>query len=308
MTGVPVPERLRRTIDAWEGPAGQDWLARLPAAVEEFAERWGLTVERVPEPGGQISLVVLVRTGDGAPAVLKLGLVGPETAQEPAALACWDGAGAVRLLEADPERGAMLLERLSGEVSLRSLAASRAMLEAAETIRRLWIPAPDGHPFTTVEQRVRELLPTLLVRRDAAGNEELRPLADEAAAAAEALLAEPPAEEGPVLLHGDFHQGNVLAGERMKWLAIDPKPLVGERAYDLAWLVRDRLDTLAGSPGPASATRRRLGRLADALEVDQDRLRGWSLFRAVEAGLWCLAVGDRQGGELLLEFASWVSA
>jgi streptomycin 6-kinase len=117
------------------------------------------------------------------------------------------------------------------------------------------------------------------------------------------------AEAGePLLLHGDFHQGNVLAGERMKWLAIDPKPLVGERAYDLAWLVRDRLDTLAGSPGPASATRRRLGRLADALEVDQDRLRGWSLFRAVEAGLWCLAVGDRQGGELLLEFASWVSA
>ncbi len=109
-----------------------------------------------------------------------------------------------------------------------------------------------------------------------------------------------------MLLHGDYHHGNVLAAERMPWLAIDPKPLVGERAYDLAWLVRDRLSTLAAQPGSRAAARRRLAKLASALEVDPERLRGWTVFRSVEAGVWSLSVGDPEGGELLLELASWL--
>ena len=300
---VEVPALLRRTVSTWEGAAGRAWLDALPGAAAEFAERWGLTIERVLVPGGQVSLVLLVRTDEGEPATLKLGLVTAESEREPEALERWDGLGAVRLLRAEPERGAMLLERLSGDVSLRSLPEAKAMLEAAGTLRRLWVPVPEDHPFTTQHAHVTRLLRLLRERRDRPGVEEIRPLADEAIAAAESLLADPPEQ---VLLHGDFHHGNVLAGERLPWLAIDPKPLVGERAYDLAWLVRDRLDTLAGQPGPAAATRRRLTRLADSLEVDPDRLRGWSLFRAVEAGVWAVTVGDPALGRLLLEFASWL--
>ena len=92
-------------------------------------------------------------------------------------------------------------------------------------------------------------------------------------------------------------------GERAPWLAIDPKPLVGDPAYDVAWLARDRLETLAAAPSPGSAGRRRLGKLADALDLDRDRLRGWTLFRCVVAGVRCLATGDRPAGELLMEFA-----
>ncbi len=112
--------------------------------------------------------------------------------------------------------------------------------------------------------------------------------------------------EPPVLLHGEYHQGTVLAADRAPWLAIAPRPLVGERAYDLAWLVRDRLDTLLASPGAAAGARRRIGKLAESLEVDADRLRGWTLFRAVEAGLHALATGAPAPGELLLEFAGMI--
>jgi streptomycin 6-kinase len=49
-----------------------------------------------------------------------------------------------------------------------------------------------------------------------------------------------------------------------------------------------------------------VAKLASSLEVDPERLRGWSLFRAVEAGVWYLSVGGRDEGELLLEFASWL--
>lgn len=304
MTQLQPPERLVRTITAWEGEPGRAWLDTLPGRVAGYLERWELRPERVFTPGGQISMIVLVRRADGTPAVLKAGMVTPETLHESAALAHWDGRGAVRLLDADPAEGVLLLERLQGEVSLRSLPEPRAMLEAAAILRRLWVAPPvDGHPFVPVAERTASLVTTLRERREQPWAAEVRHLVDEALEARERALAEP---VEPVLLHGDYHHGNVLAGDRTPWLAIDPKPLVGDPAYDLAWLTRDRLDTLAAAPGAESAARRRISKLADSLDVDRDRLRAWTVFRAVEAGVWGLSVGDRDGAELLLEFAGWL--
>lgn len=299
------PERLVRTVSAWAGDTGRAWLDRLPDLARGCLERWELAPERVLEPGGNISMVVLVRRADGTPAALKLGMVTVETEHEPAALEHWDGHGAVRLLAADPAAGTMLLERLQGDVSLRSLPEQKAMLEAAGVARRLWVEPGDGHRFTTVADYVSGLLDGLRERGAAleADGDGVGPLVDEALRVPGVLLASQPEQ---LVLHGDLHHGNVLGGERMPWLAIDPKPLVGERAYDLAWLVRDRLATLAASPGPQAAARRRVKKLADALDVDPERLRGWTLFRSVEAGLWSLSVGDREDGELLLEFAAWL--
>ncbi|MCD0486439.1 aminoglycoside phosphotransferase family protein [Streptacidiphilus sp. ASG 303] len=297
---ITVPERLERTLSRWEGEAGSTWLSALPSLVEAHLERWGLTAERVCEPGGQISLVVYVRRADGTPAALKAGMVTPETAQEHAALAHWAGRGAARLLEAEPERAVLLLERLHGDITLRSLPEAKAMLEAAGILQRLWVAPPAGHPFRTVAEHVGGQREELRSRRGLSGAADAGALVDEALEVSAGLLADAREDH---LLHGDFHHGNVLAAERFPWLAIDPKPLVGERAYDLAWLVQDRKDTLVGSPGPEAAVRRRLHRLAESLEVDRDRLRGWTLFRTVEAGLWSLSVGDRASAELFLEFA-----
>lgn len=299
------PERLVRTVTAWEGEPGREWLARLPGRVAGLLERWELTVERVLAAGGQISMIVLVRTADGEPAVLKVGMVTAETAQEHAALAHWGGRGAVRLLRAEPDEGAMLLERLQADVSLRSLAEPKALLEAEGVLQRLWVPPAEGHPFRTVGAATGESAELLLLRRDAPYAADAAALVDEALAV-QAELAASAQDVESVLLHGDYHQGNVLAGGRMPWLAIDPKPLVGERAFDLAWLARDRLATLAAQPGSRTAARRRMAKLADALEVDAGRLRGWAVFRAVEAGVWYLSVGGQEDGELLLEFASWL--
>lgn len=309
---VPLypPDRLVRTVTAWEGEAGREWLVTLPDLVREYLDRWELVAERVHQPGGQISMVVLVRRSDGTPAVLKLSMITTETRHEHAALAHWGGRGAVRLLRSDPERGVLLLERLQANVSLRSLPEPTAMLEAAEVALRLWVPPAEGHPFVSVADYTAYLVKVLRERRERPWAADARPLVDDALRRREALVEDEPEQ---VLLHGDFHHGNVLSGRgtagggeaRMSWLAIDPKPLVGERAYDLAWLARDRLETLVASPGAPAAARRRLTKLADSLDVDRDRLSGWALFRAVEAGVWCFSVGDRVGGELLLEFASW---
>jgi streptomycin 6-kinase len=299
--GIVLPARLRETVARWAGESGSAWLDSVPGLVRRYLDRWELTVERVCDPGGRISLVVYVRRADGSPAVLKLGLPAPDTAQEHAALAHWDGRGAVRLFEAAPEDDAMLLERLNGEVPLLSLAESKAMIEASGTLQRLWVPVPPGHPFTPAGDRVTGLCGTLRRRRELPAAAEVRPLVDEALSLARELLGSEPEQ---LLLHGDFHHGNVLSADRSPWLAIGPKPLVGERAYDLAWLAQDRLETLVGVAGPQAAARRRLQRLSDAVEVDRDRLRGWTLFRTVAAGLWNLELGDTDAAQLYLEFAA----
>ncbi|MEU0810180.1 MULTISPECIES: aminoglycoside phosphotransferase family protein [unclassified Streptomyces] len=300
---ITLPQRLLDSLSNDPESPGRAWLARLPELVARRLHDWELTLERVPSPGGRSSLIALVRQADGTPAALKFPSPGSHAEQQRAALAHWNGWGAAQLLRADPEDGALLLERLHSAVSLRSLPEAKALLEAAGTMRRLWVPPAEGHPFASVADRTGAGVETLRLIAAGTWAADARPLLDEALERRAELSGQAPEH---VLLHGDFRQGKVLAGERAPWLAVGPAPLVGERAYDLAQLVLDRFEDLAAGSGPAAAVRRRVAKLADSLDVDRERLRGWTLFRAVEAGLRHAAVGDRRRGELLLEFAGWL--
>ncbi|RSN76467.1 kinase [Streptomyces sp. WAC 05379] len=294
------PQRLVRALGE-TAPDGDDWLVRLPEAAHQAVALRELTVERVQMPGGRSSLVVLVRQPDGTPAVLKLAPPRARPESERAALAQWGGTGAVQLLEPFVSEGVLLLERLRPDLSVRSLPEAKALLEAAGTLRRLWVEPPADHRFETVAERTGRQAEAM--RATASADAEVATLVDAALAAREELLAAPPERR---LLHGTFRQSKVLAGERMPWLAVGPDPVVGECAFDLARLVRDRVEDLIASPSGAATTRRRVKRLAESLEVDQERLRGWTLFRAVESGVRARRVGRPQDAELLLEFAGWL--
>ncbi|MCX4988076.1 aminoglycoside phosphotransferase family protein [Streptomyces sp. NBC_00568] len=303
------PQRLLRALGETRrtGSEGADeadeWLEKLPELARQAVDLRELTVERVQAPGGRSSLVLLVRQHDGTPAVLKLAPERARPESERAALAHWDGRGAVRLLDPGDSHGVLLLERLQPDLSVRSLPEAKALLEAAGTLRRLWVEPPAGHVFETVAERTGRQAEAM---RAAAGDEagaEVGALVDAALAARDELLAGPPEAR---LLHGTFRQSKVLAGERAPWLAVGPDPVVGECAFDLARLVRDRVEDLIASPSGPSITRRRVKRLAESLEVDQERLRGWTLFRAVESGVRAGRVGRLRDAELLLEFAGWL--
>ncbi|WP_019549171.1 aminoglycoside phosphotransferase family protein [Streptomyces sulphureus] len=306
---LEIPRRLSRTLAAQPDAAaatGAAWLEGLGGLLERSLARWELVPERVVSPGGRSSLVVLVHRADGEPAALKLlapldATPAERGARERAALAHWDGLGAVHVLEAEPEDGVLLLERLRGEMSLRSLPEAKAVLEAASTVRRLWVgPPAEAAAFETVTAHTsREA-----ARMRACAPPQAQDLVEEALETREELLR---GAEAPVLLHGDFRQGAVLASDsaRARWLAAGPDPLVGEPAFDLARLARDRLHDLMATSGAAASTRRRVNRLADSLDIDRERLRGWTLYRAVESGVRQWA-GNRADAELLLEFATWL--
>ena len=228
---------------------------------------------------------------DGAAAVLKLSFPeDPEFATEARALRLFDGRGIARLLELDAGRGAMLLERLEPGVPLDAVEDDEeAMSVAADVLRRLWRPAPAGHAFPLVSDWARGLA---RLRRQFGGG--TGPLPAALVEEAEALFAWlVPSQAEPVLLHGDLHHGNVLAARRRPWLAIDPKGVVGEPAFDAGALLYNPTELL-DAPRPGKVLKRRIERLAGELGLDGARVRGWGLSRAVLAAYW----GWEDGGEV----------
>ena len=113
-----------------------------------------------------------------------------------------------------------------------------------------------------------------------------------------ALAAELAQSQGEqVVLHQDLHGGNVLRAERSPWLAIDPKPLVGEREFDLASLIRDTRDRI-----DERLVRRRLDLLSELLGLDRERMRCWAIVHALAWGV----EGD-QADAAMVDCARWLA-
>lgn len=279
-----IPEHLAKL---WRSlPGGAAALERLPELIEDCVEMWGLTLGRpYPKPalGGGAGFVASAIRPDGSPVVLKINFPDVESEHEAAALRIVGGRGAVRVLEDDPDRRALLLERLDPGTTLWKVPEEHAVDLAADVLSRFWHAVPDGHPFDLLAERAAFWIEDIRASFAALGTPFEADLADEAVRLATELAQ---SVDESYLLHQDFHGGNVLAAQREPWLAIDPKPLVGERAFDTASLLRDRRPELLRSAAPRRVIRRRLDRLAEALELDRERMRAWGIVHAVAWGIW----------------------
>ncbi|WP_433263918.1 aminoglycoside phosphotransferase family protein [Micromonospora vinacea] len=262
-------------------PAGRVWLAALPTWLTECAERWSL---RVGPPFRQAyaSLALPAHLPDGTAVVLKLQYPDEESRHEADALAHWDGDGAIRLLAHDPGRRALLLERCQPGTPLHDLPLDQALDAVIGLLPRLWRPA--GAPFTPLAQEAAGWIDRMPRAWERAGRPYERRLLD----AALDLLGGLASSQGEqVLVNQDLHAGNVLladalaadvlatdalAAGRGPWLAIDPKPLIGEREFSVVPMVRG--PELGHSP---AAVRHRLGRLSAELGLDRERVRGWTI-------------------------------
>ena len=279
-----LPERVVRFALEARGQDGADWLARLPVILDACTRRWSLAVDG-PFGGLSINFVLQVRRVDGSAAVLKICYPDREFYTEVEALRLFDGRGAARLLAHDLKRGALLIERLSPGVSLESIDDDElATTLAVSVMRRLWRPAPEGHPFPTVEswlENMRRRAPGILPRDPgfpAAWIDRVL------AMAAELLGSAAP----PTLLHGDLHHGNILAAAREPWLAIDPKGVVGPPVWETGPLLINRLPPAAEAGALRRVLARRTEQLAAELAVDRHELLAWGVVRAVLSGYWSL--------------------
>ena len=273
-----IPSEFTRTTTEVHGDVGRAWLAHLPSLLTECAARWSLTIAPPFTPLTYNFAAPAVRT-DGTPVVLKIGVPCQEFAAEIEALRLFDGQGSVRLLEADADKGMMLLERLTPGTSLVTVADDeQAASIAACVMRNLWRPVPETQTFPTVTDWFLSL--SRLRRQFDGGTGPLPPrLVEEAEALSAGLTA---SATDAVLLHGDLHHGNILRAEHAGWLAIDPKGTIGEPAFEPSAFL------LNNTPQSAEVLQRRVAVFAERLDVPRERVRGWGLARAVLSACWTL--------------------
>jgi streptomycin 6-kinase len=284
----PLPPTFVHTIRQCFGAAGTAWLHQLPVLVDELCQRWALALG--PTFPLSYHYVAAVTRVDGSPAVLKLGVPHPELNCAIAALHHDAGRGCARLLAADAAAGAQLIEWLNPGTPLAALVASddrRATQVAAAVMVRCWHAPPPEHHFPSVADWLAGLGRLRTYVGGTSG-----PLPAHLVAEAETLAAELLASQAtPVLLHGDLHHGNILAAMRQPWLAIDPKGVIGEPAYEVGALLRNPLPDLLRLPHPERIMADRIAILSEHLELDRVRLRNWGLVQAVLSAWWSIEDG-----------------
>jgi streptomycin 6-kinase len=262
-----IPGRLAAVCR--EVPERARWLARLPDTLHELQQRWSLRLG-VPFDGDEASCAwvgpVMLTTGQAA--VLKLGMPHMESEQEIEGLRFWNSDPTVSLLDADDDLGAMLLERCEPGTALRTLPELEQDVVVARLLRRLWRPPAAPHPFRPLSAMI------------AYWNEETRAQVehwrDEGLVREGLRLFEELSRSTTehVLLATDLHAGNVRRAQREPWLVIDPKPFVGDPAYDATQHLRDCDLRLRSDPNGT------IRRFADLLDIDADRVRWWMFARA----------------------------
>ena len=251
----------------------------LHPALDVYLARWRLT------PDGTLltthTSVLLPVRWQGIPVMLKVATEAEER-RGVESMIWWGGNGAARVLAHDGD--ALLMERAMGEGSLIEMARTDRDDEASRIICAVAsrLHAPRARPRSTT------LVP--LTRWFA----ELKPAAAQhggllslAATTAHELLDEP---REIVVLHGDIHHGNILDFGPRGWLAIDPKHLVGERAFDFVNILRNPDAQSALAPGRFS---RQVTVVADAGGLDRTRLLKWILAFTGLSAAWILGDGDQ---------------
>lgn len=294
----PVPPTLPVVRQLGRLAAARPWLAELPALIEQVRDEFGLRLSP-PLHGGSCSWVAPAELPDGTRVIVKIGWPHREMRGEPAALRQWAGHGAVRLLAEDPTRHALILERCEpGEpLSSASAGAEDRLRAGCGVLRRLWeapVPPEDEiESLGTVTAEWADLVAERMAR--------IRPGYDPGLVAeGTRLLRELPASaDRRVLLHGDFNPGNVLTAGAGTWIAIDPKPMIGDPAYD-PWPLLEQIDDPFATANPAITLRTRCALLAAELDVAEDRILWWSVARRVETALWAAHHGDVPGGAAIM--------
>ncbi len=243
-----------------------------------------LTLERqiLETPSGCVAFV----RRRGAPMVLKVPRPDDDEANGAVVLRHYDGHGAVRVL--DVMDGGMLLERLAPGEPLRALvragrddAATAVICDVAAALHRSG-PPTDGHP--RIEDWGRGFGRYRRLRdRTVAG-----PLVDRAEAVFRDLAA---SQGGRRLLHGDLQHYNILRDEERGWVAIDPKGVLGEAAYEMGAALRNAMGGRGRCADPGTVDRRG-GIRAERLALERARILGWAYAQAVLSAIWSVEAGD----------------
>lgn len=280
MAEFELPLEFTRDIGTHEaaGSPRRAWIAALPQIVGDLSRRWSLDLGRPFQPGGCASWVAPARDAAGAQLVLKVGWRHDEAEHEAEGLRVWSGEGTVRLVDSliFDETSALLLEACDPGTALSEvLPPLEQDIVVAGLLRRVWIEPAPGHPFRTLASMCDRWADEFEAKYPA--GDPLRRLDPGLTRAGiELFRSLPRSGDRSVLLWTDLHPENILAAGREPWLAIDPKPYVGDPTYDPLQHMLNHPDRLAADPAGFAR------RMAELLDLDARRLHLWLFARCVQ--------------------------
>lgn len=190
-----------------------------------------------------------------------------EAEGEVAAMLLLEGDPTVRVYESDEHLNAMLLERCDPGTPLRDLFQPDQDVIIAGLLKRFWRIPAEPHPFRELSVMIHSWIRETRsaesrwhdIRLVQAGIEVFENLCETSIS--------------NTLLATDLHAGNVLRSRGEQWLVIDPKPFVGDRAFDATQHLLNCQARMRADPYGT------IRRIADLLEVDYDRARLWTFAR-----------------------------
>ncbi|MDQ0850986.1 streptomycin 6-kinase [Arthrobacter sp. B3I9] len=319
----PIPPGLSRRYSATA--SGRDWLASLPRLIRRCLDQWDLALDLAPGclpwhgHGAMVLPVLQLAAEGGTPvsSVLKIAYPHDEALAERQALTLWAGDGAVRLLGADADGGALLLERLDAGRSLREVPVDTAVPIWGDLVRRLGL-LPDGRPewqeFGQIAARAEQWSDELPDTWERLGRPFPRWLLEAALEVCQTRGTVGRRAGKDVLVHTDLHFRNVLARPEqagsaagpgaVSYAAINPQPLVGEAEFAVAPLLWHRIPELPRAD-PERGLLKRCRVISAAAGLDPEAARQWSLAREVDNAL-AYASAPRREGDVLRSL--WVAS
>lgn len=278
-----IPDNFRRDMIVMNGEEAVAWLDRLPTVLANCERRWDITIG--PPFALSFNYVAPVVHADGRQLVVKVCSLTDEFPQQPEALRLVDGHGMVRLVDCDTTEEIILLERLMPGTMLSEVEDDELSTSCAISVmQKIWCPVPENHPFKTVQDWGKGF--DRLRQRYGGGTGPFPKVLLEQAETLYRELSASMAE--PVLLHGDLHHENILAAQREPWLAIDPKGVVGEPAYETGAWLRNPMPQLLDMPYPGRILARRIDQLSEQLGFDRARIRDWAVAQAMLSAWWSM--------------------
>ena len=261
---------------------GDGWLADLPATIAALEDRWRISVG-ARLAGGTASYVATAVIATGEPAVVKISVPGVDFDREVRTLRAAAGRGYVRLLAADLDRTAALLEPLGGSLSNSGLPPERQLAVLADLLPLAWAVPREG--LGPIDKAAELAAFVGSFDRSAVVEEALR-CAERRSAAYD--------PDRCVVVHGDAAAANVLRRPGEGWVFVDPDGFVGDPAYDRGVAVRDWCAELRAAPDPRALLRS----YCQVLGGDSDATWDWGFLERVSTGLYVASLGGDGGPHL----------
>lgn len=228
-------------------------LARAQGHLSRLVRMWDLVL------GSRFTQVYCSLVYETNRGIIKVPVIGEEVTTGYQAALAYDGFGGAPILRHDDAASAVLMPQL-GE-NLESVPEAEAVEITANAIKRLWeapafstTPLMDWYSDTDFEGEDLRLYTHLL------------------------------ATTKPRPLHGDLHHFNLLRSGN-DWLAIDPKGMFGDPAWECAAFLRNPAGKLPPRPELGRLLRRRVEMFSALLMLPPNRIAAWGYLDAVSCDL-----------------------